>query len=229
MKARDIQKAWITAALADGRPNGKTQKGLAQTLGLDPSQGHRIAMGQRLLDFSEIALVENYLGARAPRGMGSTGDPIGDDLVLRDPARTFGEAGFVNVPLFKQRIPPGTPKPPQDLKPIGVLKFPEAMLKELAEDTHGLFAIEIAGDAGRPFLSPGDHALIDPARTNPARGGRYAIRVDDEMQVRLITMNPGSRALTVRADNPDYPGYDTIARSDLDIIGRVICISRRLV
>lgn len=61
--------AWIDTVLRQGRSGGKTNKGLARELGLDPTQITRMRKGERAFRVHEIPVIERYLGEKAP-GLG---------------------------------------------------------------------------------------------------------------------------------------------------------------
>jgi phage repressor protein C with HTH and peptisase S24 domain len=226
MSAKDIQRAWIAAALADGRAKGKTQKGIADVLGLNQSQGHRIAKGERLLNFSETALVERYLGKRAPRGIAAS--ELIEEMADGDRAFRGMDDDFLDLPVYAQNILPGAGALPGGLTRVATFKLSESYLSPMSRNPRRLFLIEISDDSAAPFLDSGDRAVVDPAQTSPGRGGRYVIRVEDALQVKILSMNPGSKLLTARADNPDYPAWERLRADELEILGRVICVIRRL-
>ncbi|MBO6782586.1 MAG: helix-turn-helix transcriptional regulator [Alphaproteobacteria bacterium] len=62
----DSEIAWIRDGLA--RP-GKTQRGLAQALGLDPSAISRLLTGSRQLRAAEVPVVAAYLENEVPAGL----------------------------------------------------------------------------------------------------------------------------------------------------------------
>ena len=51
---------------------------------------------------------------------------------------------------------------------------------------------------------------------------------DDLLRVKRLTMNPTTKLLTVKSDNPEYETYRDIRPDDLIIVGRVVWIGRRL-
>lgn len=209
----EARAAWIRDALANGKGRGKTQKGLATALGLDQSQGYRIANGKRPLRLAEIPLVERYLEIRAPIGL--------------DEAPT-SDGATVTVPVYDLRAAAGAGSLAVDAAPIGRMPFDPLFLRRLQADPSNLFLIEIAGDSGRPTLHHGDHALVDRGQTNPRREGLYVIRIDDVLQVKRLSMNPVTKRLTVKSDNPDYPSHEDVPPDDIAIVGRVIWIGRSL-
>lgn len=64
MATDKIYLDWIRAGL--GRAKGKTQKGLAAALGIDPSGVTKLLQGKRELQLSELPVVATYLGTPVP-------------------------------------------------------------------------------------------------------------------------------------------------------------------
>lgn len=135
---------------------------------------------------------------------------------------------YLSVPVFDLRAAAGAGALAQDNEPAGHLMFREHWLRRMASDIHRLFVLEISGDSMWETLHDGDHALVDPAQTNPRREGLYVIRIDDMLQVKRISMHPVTRLLTVKSDNPAYRTFDNIKPDDITIMGRVIWIGRSL-
>lgn len=55
---------WVDKAL--NKKSGKTTKGLAAALNLDPAQVSRMRSGERAIKAHELRLIETYIGERAP-------------------------------------------------------------------------------------------------------------------------------------------------------------------
>src|SRR5437762_14117513 len=98
----------------------------------------------------------------------------------------------------------------------------------MVSDIHRLFVLEISGDSMWETLHDGDHALVDPAQTNPRREGLYVIRIDDMLQVKRISLHPVTRLLTVKSDNPAYRTCVNIKPDEITIMARVAWIARSL-
>jgi phage repressor protein C with HTH and peptisase S24 domain len=135
---------------------------------------------------------------------------------------------YLSIPVFDLRAAAGAGALAQDNEPAGHLMFREQWLRRMASDIHRLFVLEISGDSMWETLHDGDHALVDPAQTNPRREGLYVIRIDDMLQVKRISMHPVTRLLTVKSDNPAYRTFDNIKPDEITIMGRVIWIGRSL-
>jgi phage repressor protein C with HTH and peptisase S24 domain len=134
----------------------------------------------------------------------------------------------LSVPVFDIRAAAGAGALAHESEPSGHLMFQEQWLRRISSDIRKLFVLEVSGDSMWETLHDGDHALVDPAQSNPRREGLYIIRLDDMLQVKRISMHPVKKLLTIKSDNPAYPTYDGIKPDDVTIMGRVVWIGRSL-
>ena len=85
------------------------------------------------------------------------------------------------------------------------------------------------GDSMAPTLGDGDDILVDrgdgPERV---RDGVYVLRIDDALVVKRLAVNPAARTLTIRSDNPAYPGWPDCDPAAVEIVGRVVWAGRRI-
>jgi phage repressor protein C with HTH and peptisase S24 domain len=210
--------AWIRRGL--GKP-GKSQRGLAEALEIDPAGVTRLLKGERQLKATEIAKVARYLGESVPmpavRGAKSaSAAPADDDTYARVAvydARAAAGAGGVGSDMVKH-----------------FLVFREQWLRQVTNaPLDELAVIEVDGDSMEPTLRSGDHALIDRTERRPRqKDGLYVLLVDGGLQVKRVSAHPVSGLLTVSSDNASYRSYTDISPSDVDVVGRVIWIGRRM-
>ena len=110
------------------------------------------------------------------------------------------------------------------------MAFEERWLRRLFNGKPGdLSLIRVQGDSMSPTLSDGDDILVD-AGDGPARlrDGIYVLRRDDALQVKRIAPNPSSRRVAIKSDNASYPSWPDCRLGDVEIIGRVVWVGRRL-
>jgi hypothetical protein len=105
----------------------------------------------------------------------------------------------------------------------------EAWLRSLSHKPTGVSIVKVEGDAMYPTLREGDEVLIQRylANENP-RDGLYVIRADTGLLVRRIALEPARNRIAVLTDNPNYPNWDGLMRSAIQIVGRVIWIGMQL-
>jgi phage repressor protein C with HTH and peptisase S24 domain len=210
--------AWIRRGLA--KP-GKSQRGLAQALAIDPAGINRLLKGERQLKAAEIVTVARYLGEEPPTmGRGAQRaetSPDGD-----------GDA-YARVAVYEGRAAAGAGgEAGEQIKHY--LVFREQWLRAVTSaPINELAVIEIDGDSMEPTLRSGDHALVDRTECRPRqKDGLYVIRADGGLQVKRVSAHPVSGLLTISSDNPAYRSYADIPPTDIVVVGRVIWIGRRM-
>jgi phage repressor protein C with HTH and peptisase S24 domain len=212
--------AWIRRGLA--KP-GKSQRGLAHALGIDPAGVNRLLKGERQLKAAEIASVARYLGEDPPQ-IGRPAAKSARAVVPADDGDTYAR-----VAVYEGRAAAGAGgEGGEHIKHY--LVFREQWLRAVtAAPFDELAVIEIDGDSMEPTLRSGDHALIDRTECRPRqKDGLYVIRVDGGLQVKRVSAHPVTGLLTISSDNAAYRSYGDIRPSEVVIIGRVIWIGRRM-
>jgi phage repressor protein C with HTH and peptisase S24 domain len=80
-----------------------------------------------------------------------------------------------------------------------------------------------------PSLGDGDDILVD--RGDGAarlRDGIYVLRIDGALVVKRVAVNPAARTLSIRSDNPAYPGWPDCDPAAIELVGRVVWTGRRV-
>ena len=109
------------------------------------------------------------------------------------------------------------------------LAFDAKWLRRLAGDPKQLSMIRVEGDSMLPTLSDGDEILVDRGDgAGRLRDGIYVLRMEGALIVKRLALNPAARRIAVRSDNPAYPSWNDCNPADVDVIGRVIWVGRRL-
>lgn len=243
--------AWIRRGLA--RPE-KSQRGLAKALGIDPAGVTRLLAGERQLKASEIAKVARYLGLAPPPAVGGRGlepppmvggrgmspPPVGRKgaesspralapAASNDGAITIDGDDYARVALYDARAAAGAGGVGRDLVTHRLLFRRQWLRSVTSAPIEELAVLEIDGDSMEPTLRSGDHALIDRSECTPRRkDGLYVLRAGDGLQVKRVSAHPVTGLLTIASDNPAYTSYGDIRPADVEIIGRVIWIGRRM-
>lgn len=106
--------------------------------------------------------------------------------------------------------------------------FDERWLARLTRaKSASLSIIHVLGDSMEPTLSDGDEVLVDASDHGARlRDGIYVLRADDALVVKRVTLKPGGRKITISSDNPSYPSWDDVDRSEIQVVGRVIWLGR---
>jgi Peptidase S24-like len=110
------------------------------------------------------------------------------------------------------------------------IAFDPAWLRRIARGAPDLLSIiRVDGDSMAPTLGDGDDILVD--RGDGAarlRDGIYVLRIDDALVVKRVALNPAARTLSIRSDNPAYPGWPDCEPAAVNIVGRVVWTGRRV-
>ena len=105
---------------------------------------------------------------------------------------------------------------------LSSLGLDPALLARLSVRPHDLSLIRAQGESMVPTILDGDELLVDRGnRRVPAAGAVFVVRHDDTMLVKRVMRRSGGHRLI--SDNPAYPIIET---DDLDLIGRVVWLSR---
>jgi phage repressor protein C with HTH and peptisase S24 domain len=109
--------------------------------------------------------------------------------------------------------------------------FDERWLKALtATPPADLSIVRVEGDSMAPTLNAGDEILVDPGDAiEKLRDGIYVLRFEDSVVVKRIALHPMRRSVTVQSDNPAYPDWPDCRLDQLNCIGRVIWVGRKVI
>jgi phage repressor protein C with HTH and peptisase S24 domain len=94
-------------------------------------------------------------------------------------------------------------------------------------DPARLSLLPAKGDSMLPLIHDGDMMLVDETDRRPgARGDVYVVRLDGALIVKRVSVKAGQAAIT--SDNPDYPPIAPRPAGEVEVIGRVVWLSRSL-
>lgn len=198
---------------------------------------------QRRLGYSEIsrllgrnaAYIQQFIKRGSPRKLDDADRRLlarffgVDEQILGGPPPTLRD-GLVEVPMLNVDASAGFGAVAESESAHTRFGFDERWLARLtrAKGT-SLSIINVAGDSMEPTLSSGDEVLVDASdQSSQLRDGIYVLRADDALVVKRVTLKPGGRKITISSDNPAYPSWDDVDRSDIQIVGRVIWFGRAL-
>jgi hypothetical protein len=113
---------------------------------------------------------------------------------------------------------------------VAHIGFDEKWLRRVSRSrSSDLSVIKVQGDSMMPTLSDGDDILVDAGDGREhLRDGIYVLRRDDALLVKRIAPSPASRRIVIKSDNDSYPSWPDCNIGDVDIIGRVVWVGRRL-
>ena len=110
------------------------------------------------------------------------------------------------------------------------IAFDPAWLRRIASGGPGqLSIIQVQGDSMAPTLADGDDILVDRGDAGGRlRDGIYVLRMDEALVVKRLALNPAARTVSIRSDNPAYPGWPDCEPATVDVVGRVVWAGRRI-
>lgn len=196
---------------------GEDYAGLSRLIGRNPAYIQQyIKRGTpRRLAEADRRLLARYFGV--------------EEALLGGPAEAAG-SGLTPVPRLDLGASAGAGAADGDERAAGHIAFDPAWLRRIARGApEQLSIIRVAGDSMAPTLADGDDILVD--RGDGAarlRDGIYVLRIDDALVVKRLALNPAARRLSIRSDNPAYPGWPDCDPAQVDIVGRVVWAGRRI-
>jgi phage repressor protein C with HTH and peptisase S24 domain/DNA-binding XRE family transcriptional regulator len=206
---------------------GKTQRGLAIAMGVDPAAISRLLAGKRQLKASEIDAAAGYLGlpgteAVLPRGAKLVGTKDGMRV-------EFEGDTFALLPVYDARASAGPGAEGRDVV-LHRIAFRDDWLRKVTRaPLDQLAVIEVDGDSMEPTLRPGDSVLVDFGQRRPTqRDGIYVLRTEGLLQVKRVSAHPASKTLSIMSDNERYPPYSDVRPDDVEVVGRVIWLGRQV-
>ncbi len=205
---------------------GKSQKGLAMALNVDPSAITRLTQGKRKLQLHEIGPLARYLGIDRSE-LGEAAATVGDEK--HPHIIDVGPDSFALVPVYDARASAGPGSVGTD-EIVSRIAFRMDWLRLVTRaPVEDLGVIMVDGDSMEPTLRHNDIVLIDLTQRNViGREGIYVIRIDDCLQVKRVAANPVARTVTLGSDNPVYPAFANIRPEDINVLGRVIWLGRQV-
>lgn len=133
-----------------------------------------------------------------------------------------GARGPVVVPHVDAVASAGPGAPLQHDVTAGTEAIDPRVLARLGVSSGDLSIIVARGDSMMPTIADGDEMLVDRADCRPTRQGAiFVVRRDDALLVKRVSLGPAGVKLV-----SDNPAYRPIITQSVDIIGRVVRLSR---
>jgi phage repressor protein C with HTH and peptisase S24 domain len=152
-----------------------------------------------------------------------------DEQVLGGPANLVLD-GLVEIPVLDVEASAGFGAVAASENAQTRFGFDERWLRSLtAAKSASLSIVRVMGDSMEPTLSDGDEVLVDASdHASRLRDGIYVLRADDALVVKRVAIKPGGKQITIASDNPAYPTWNDMDRSEVHVVGRVIWFGRAL-
>jgi len=115
----------------------------------------------------------------------------------------------------------------EDDRALGSEYFDPRLLHSLGVRVDRSAALRARGDSMAPTIEDGDLMLVDESdRKISARPGIFVIRIDGALMVKRVAHF--GEVLKITSDNPDYPVMLPRRSDSIEIVGRVVWLSRKL-
>ena len=161
----------------------------------------------RKLDHEDISILAGFFGV--------------DEQVLGGPANPVTD-GMVEIPMLNVEASAGFGAVASNESAQTRFGFDERWLRRLTSaKSASLSIVGVIGDSMEVLVDASDHG-------SRLRDGIYVLRSDDSLVVKRIAIKPGGRQITIASDNPAYPTWHDIARTEIHVVGRVIWFGRAL-
>ncbi|MBF0094311.1 MAG: LexA family transcriptional regulator [Alphaproteobacteria bacterium] len=116
-----------------------------------------------------------------------------------------------------------------DPEPAWMESFDRRWLRRITSaQPNQLVLVLVSGDSMEPTLRDGDQILVDRSVNAVSRDGVYAVRFNDNLLVKRITVDIRSGHFTVASDNTRYDSFHDVQSEELRIIGIVVWAGRRM-
>ena len=180
------------------------------------------------------AYIQQYIKRGSPRRLAEADRRLLARYFGIDESRLGGEgsegSGLLPVPRLDVGASAGAGAFEGDERPLSHIAFDPAWLRRIARGAPDLLSIiRVTGDSMAPTLADGDDILVDRGDgAERVSDGIYVLRIDEALVVKRLAVNPAARTLSVRSDNPAYPGWPDCDPAAVDIVGRVVWTGRRV-
>lgn len=107
----------------------------------------------------------------------------------------------------------------------GLISFDYQWLSEISSKPENVSLFSFMGPSMNPTILDGDLAMIDHGRNKVYSGCLYLIKIDDNLSVARLIVQPGNSLLIIRDNKEVCPPFE-IPLEGVEVIGRVIWTSR---
>ena len=115
----------------------------------------------------------------------------------------------------------------EDDRMLGLARFDEQVLARLGVRAESVSVLRAEGDSMQPMIEDGDEMLVDETdRSSGARPAIFVLRLDSMLIVKSVSM--AGKLLRVSSMNASYPDVPLQHPDAVDIVGKVVWLSRAL-
>lgn len=209
------------------RERGENYGALSRLLGRNPAyiQQYVKRGSPRKLDEADRRTLARYFGVEERL----LGGPEDVSYSARAPVAPPALTAIVQVPRLALGASAGLGTLDSDERRAGAMAFDPRWLRGLGGRPDMLSIIRVDGESMAPTLNDGDEIMVDRSDgPDRLRDGIYVLRLDDLLMVKRVALGLRRDRLSIRSDNPAYPGWEDVDPASVGIVGRVIWTGRRV-
>lgn len=110
---------------------------------------------------------------------------------------------------------------------LSVLQVDPALLARLGVRADAISILRARGESMEPLIHDGDEIMVDGSDCRVgARGGVYVLRIEGRLVVKDVVRE--GRRLRISSRNPAFPALAEVAPDAVEVLGRVVWLSRAL-
>lgn len=192
---------------------------------LATERGTSLAALSRLIG-RNAAYLQQFVQRGSPRRLAENDRRLIAAYLGVDEGRLGGAdrpAPLVRVPLIDAAASAGPGGLVDDDRTAGGEAIDPALLRRLGVRAENLSIVTARGDSMLPTIADGDELLVDRGDRKPGGDGLFVARIDGTLVVKRLAL--ASDGVVVTSDNPAYP---TRRGATVEVVGRVIRLTRRL-
>lgn len=201
----DHARSALAAAAAQ---RGASLAALSRLIGRNPAYLQQFVTrgSPRVLAERDRRILAAYLAVEEPLLGGAPGAPA-----------------LVRVPRLDARVSAGPGALVEADRADGAEALDPALLRRLGLRLADASIVTARGDSMLPTIADGDELLVNQADRTIGAGGIFVARIDGALVVKRLSS--GGAGVRVISDNPAYPPMED---ARIDVIGRVVRLTRRL-
>lgn len=92
-----------------------------------------------------------------------------------------------------------------------------------------IIVLKVAGESMSPTINPGDMIWLDMSYSMLTADGIYLLNTTGDVMIRRLQTNPFDNSIEVSPDNKAYKSFNVANCKNLNVCGKVIFISHRLI
>ena len=188
--------------------NHKNRRQFSLKFGVNYGNLHSILKGERPFGERLARELETKLGI-------STG-------FFDKPEYDFSAPEETKIAIYSNKLSAGSGNKVFDEEIIGFHSLNSSDLRNEGLDEKNLCVFFVRGDSMLPEIQDGSKVLVDVSQNKLIDNKIYAISIDNDIYIKRIFLEIGSKKIVLRSENKTYPDKIFNTADELRVIGRVV-------